>query len=151
MTIPLKIVPWQEGYNYGIGADLVSGGPMGLAVDGRNPNGVTGAHGSLTEFTVQRIQTTSDLEKALDIDVSASYGSAAFGAGVDARFSFAKKCQVQTSSLFLSVVAKVVLEFKQIDDPVLTVNSASLVDNPLAFATRFGNVFVRGLRRGGLF
>jgi hypothetical protein len=151
MTIPQASVPWQQGYNYGVGADLVSGSPMGMVVDGRNPGGVTGAHGSTAQFQVQRIQTTSDLEQALDIDVSASYGAAAFGAGVNARFSFAKESEVQTSSLFMSVVAKVALEFKQIDDPVLTTNSASLIDNPGAFADRYGNVFVRGLCSGGLF
>jgi hypothetical protein len=51
----------------------------------------------------------------------------------------------------MSVTARVQLEFLSIDDPALTADAASLVDHPDAFAARFGNVFVRGLSRGGLF
>lgn len=43
------------------------------------------------------------------------------------------------------------LPFLSIDDPVLTVDAAGLVDRPDVFEGRFGNVFVRGISRGGFF
>jgi hypothetical protein len=143
-------VPWRPGYDFGVGADLLSGGPLALVVDG-TPTGVQQAGGSTVNFELQRIHTTSDLEQSLGVDVDASYGCAAFGAGASARFSFAKSSSVQTSSLFMTVTATVSLQFLQIDGPTLNVAAAGLVDRPDLFEPRYGNVFVRGITRGGLF
>ena len=109
------------------------------------------ASGATVQFEVQRIRTTRDLEQALDISVDSSYGSALFGAGVQARFRFAKSVQVQTSSLFMLVTAVIKLAFLSIDDPQLTDDAASLVDRPDIFNQRFGDTFVRGMLMGGLF
>jgi len=143
-------VPYRKGYDIGIGADLLSGGPLALAVTG-TPSGVEGAGGASVNFTLQRIHSTSDLERALGVDVDASYGSASFGAGVSDRFSFAETSQVQTSSLFMTLSVTVQLEFLQLDSPVLTADAAGLVDRPDQFEGRYGNVFVRGIQRGGVF
>ena len=150
MTIRQATVPFQQGYNFGVGVDLVSSSPMAKVVDDQHTSPGE-APGATVDFTIDRVRSTSDLEKALGIDVDLSYGSAAFGAGVEARFDFAKSCQIQSTSLFMSVIARVQLEFLSIDDPALTADAASLVDHPDMFAARFGNVFVRGLSRGGLF
>ena len=143
-------VPYRTGYDVGLGADLLSGGPMATAVTGA-VTGVEGAQGATVNFTVSRIHTTSDLEQSLGIDVDASYGCASFGAGVSNRFSFAQSSKVQTSSLFMTVTVTVELEFLQIDAPVLTPDAAALVDRPDLFASRYGDVFVRGVQRGGMF
>jgi hypothetical protein len=150
MAIRQASVPWQRGYDFGVGVDLVSGSPMAKVVDDQHvAPGEAG--GATVDFSIDRVRTTSDLEQALGIDVDMSYGSAAFGAGVEARFEFAKKCEIQATSLFMSVTALVQLEFLSIDDPALTDDAAGLVVHPDQFADRFGNMFVRGLSRGGLF
>lgn len=150
--MPLRqiIVPYVRSYDFGIGADLASGSPMGKVVVG-SATPVEQAAGAVGDFQVQRIQTTSDLEQALGIDVEMSYGSAAFGAGGSARFSFAKTSKVQSSSLFMAISTQVELAFLSIDDPMLSDDAASLSDRPQVFAERYGNMFVRGIGRGGLF
>jgi hypothetical protein len=150
MPIPQKPAPWQPGYNFGIGVDLISGSPMArVVVDQHAAPGEAG--GSSADLIIDRVRTTSDMEQALGIDVDASYGSAAFGAGVEARLDFAKRCHIQATSLFMSVTARVLLQFLSIDEPALTSDAASLVVHPDQFEDRFGNMFVRGLSRGGLF
>jgi hypothetical protein len=141
-------VPYQANYDFGIGVDLATGSPMGKSVDGE-VSGVTDAHGATGEFRIDRLYSTSDLEKALSIDVEASGGCGCFSAS--ARMSYAKKSKVQTTSLFMAVTARVALENLSIDDPVLSKNALEIVERSDAFATRYGNMFVRGIGRGGLF
>lgn len=150
MALRQVTVPWVRGYNAGVGADLASGSPMGKVVAGE-ATPVTGAGGSVVDFQVQRIQSTEDLESALGIDVEASYGCAAFGAGVSARFSFAKDSKIQSSSLFMSITVQVELAFLSIDSPALAPEAAAIVDRDDVFEARYGNMFVRGIGRGGLF
>jgi len=83
-------VPYTPGYDFGVGADLASGSPMAKVVDGAATT-VQQAGGSVVNFEVQRIHSTSELEQTLGIDVEASYGCASFGAGISARFNYAKK------------------------------------------------------------
>lgn len=150
MAIRTIEVPYRDGYDIGVGADLATGSPMGLAVDGV-AEGVHGAGGATVSFEVRRIETTEELNESLGIDAEASYGSGLFGAGVSARFGFSKRCAVQTTSLFLTVTARVTLEHLSIRAPRLTVAAGQQVDNAEVFAQRYGNMFVRGLDRGGLF
>ena len=150
MPIRQVYVPYRQGYNIGVGADLSTGSPMGKAVNG-NATKVAGAGAATVQFRVQRIQSTEELEEALGIDAEASYGCASFGAGISARFSFAKKTKVQSSSLFMLLTAQVELAFESIDDPALSDDADGLLDRPDIFVQRYGNVFVRGVQRGGLF
>ncbi|SCL25652.1 hypothetical protein GA0074692_2002 [Micromonospora pallida] len=150
MAIRQVTVPWVRGYDFGVGADLASGSPMGMVVAG-GATPVDNAQGATVNIQIQRIQSTEELEQALGIDVEASYGCAAFGAGVSGRFSFARKAKVQASSLFLSISVQVELAFLSIDDPVLTAPAAESINLPDNFAARYGNMFVRGIGRGGLF
>jgi hypothetical protein len=150
MALHQVTVPFIDGYDFGIGADLATGSPMGKVVSSA-PSGVEHAGGATVNFTVSRIQTTEELEHALNIDAEASYGCAAFGAGVSARFSFAKSTKVQSSSLFMLVTAQVELDFLSIDDVALNPSAANLIDRPEDFKMKYGNVFVRGIGRGGLF
>ncbi len=117
------------------------------------PEGVHGALGATVDFQVRRITTTEELEQSLGIGVEASYGCGAFGAGVSARFDFAKQSQVQASSLFMLVTCSVDLEYLSIKDPELDADAdaAGDIDRPELFAARYGNMFVRGIGRGGLF
>jgi len=123
---------------------------MGKAVTGAESS-VQRAAGATITFDVQRIQSTEELERALGIDAEASYGSGCFGPKVSARFSYAKKTKVQSSSLFMLVSTRVDLAFLSIDEPVLNRDAQGLVSNPAAFKARYGNMFVRGIGRGGLF
>jgi N-acetylneuraminic acid mutarotase len=150
MAIQQAVAPWMRGYDFGIGVDLMTGSPLAQAVID-NHSAVNGAEGSIVSFEVQRIRTTAELEDSLGISADASFGSSLFGAGATVRFNFAKRSKIQTSTLFMAVKALVQLKFFSIDAPVLTPAAARLVDNPNVFDQRFGNMFVRGLSRGGLF
>ena len=110
----------------------------------------TGAGAATVLFEVSRIQTTHDLERKLNVDVNASYNAGLF-ANVSARVDFAQSAQIHTNSLFMVITATVQLGHDSIDDPQLTPDAAALVDNPEAFRLRFGDMFVRGIDRGGLF
>src|SRR6516162_4395205 len=141
--------PWIEGYDFGVGVDLMSGSPMNLAVVDQHSN--AGGAGATVGFRVSQVRSTSDLEQSLGIDVDASYGSVMFGAGVKARFDFAKSSAIQSTSLFMAVTATVQLAFESIDAPALTGTAGQTVDRQDIFEARFGNMFVRGMRHGGLF
>lgn len=129
---------------------LSSGSPMGKVVEG-SANPVTGAAGAVVEFKVRQIQDTEDLETALGIDVEASYGCGAFGGGATARFNYAKSTKVQSNSLFMMVTASVELAFESIDAPVLTSGAKEIVDRTDVFEQRYGDMFVRGVARGGIY
>ncbi|MEU3916996.1 hypothetical protein [Streptomyces sp. NPDC029004] len=145
------IVPMIRGYDFGIGAELNTGTPMSRVVEGERST-TEGSGGAIVNFALQRVHTTKELEQSLGIDVDLNLGCAAFGAGVSNRFSFAKNSKIQSSSLFMTITINMNLASMSIDEPVLTTPDAStLVDNPLVFAQRFGNMFVRGVGRGGLF
>jgi hypothetical protein len=150
MAIQQIRVPWAPGYDIGVGADLASGSPMNSPVK-PEATPVDQASGATIDIQIQRINSTEELERALAVDVEASYGSASFGSGVSARFSFAKNSKVQSSSLFMTVTATVQLEFLSIDTPHLTDAAGAVIQHPELFEQRYGNMFVRGLGRGGLF
>ncbi|NOK12289.1 hypothetical protein [Corallococcus exercitus] len=150
MAIRQVTVPWIRGYDFGVGADLASGSPMGMAVAGA-ATPVENAQGGAVDIQVQRIHSTEELEHALGIDAEASYGCASFGAGIGGRFSFAKNSKIQVSSLFMSITVQLELEFHSIDDPALSPGAAEVIGRPDVFTTRYGNMFVRGIGRGGLF
>jgi len=142
-------VPWKLSYDVGVGVDLASGSPMNKVVDGV-ANGVDNAQGAMVDLFVQRIQSTEDLEQSLGISAEASYGCGCFG-GVSARFNFAQSSKIQTSSLFMTITVKVELGALSIDKVKLDAEADATVGNYNLFTTRYGNMFVRGLRRGGLF
>lgn len=145
-------VPIRDGYDFGVGVDLLSGAVMNQPVNaGAAVTGVEHVGGITVDFIVQRIQSTSDLEQALGIDAEASYGSPSFGAGVSARFNFAKSAKIQSSSLFMTVTATVKLPVLSINAPSLTLEAGKVVDRPDIFAQRFGNAFVRTMERGAIF
>jgi hypothetical protein len=149
-TVPTLRVPYSDGYDYGMGADLLTGGPMAKMVKGAHST-VEDAGGATFEIHVRQIHTTSELERALGVGADASYGAASFGVGVSARFRFARESKIQTSSLFMVVTVEVRLAFESIDEPELTQDALALAADRDAFRARYGNSFVRGIARGGLF
>jgi hypothetical protein len=64
---------------------------------------------------------------------------------------YAKNSKVQSTSLFMAITSRVELENLSIDDPALSPAALELTGRPDAFSSRFGNMFVRGIGRGGLF
>jgi hypothetical protein len=141
-------VPHVDGYDFGVGVDSLSGTVMNLAV---TPTATTptGAAGSDSFFQVVRVTTTQDLQRSLGIDASASYGT--FGASVSGRFSFAQDVSVHSASLFMAITATVHLADLSIPDCVLTSAAAAVAGQPDVFKRRYGDVFARACRRGGLF
>ena len=141
-------VPYQPGYDYGKGADLATGSPMGHVVDG-SFSGVDDATGAVSTFDIRRIHSTAELEKALSISVEASGGCGCFSAS--GRFDFAQSSKIQSNSLFLCISARVTLPFHGIDQPKLSPTAAAIMNDPELFASRYGNMFVSGVGRGGMF
>jgi hypothetical protein len=150
MAIQEIRVPHNAAYDFGVGVDRLSGAAMNKVVGG-DPSGVLWSGGSIQSFEVKRVRTSRDLQQSLGIDVEASYGCATFGAGASARFSYMRDVQVQSTSLFMTVTATVHLADLSIDECVLTPSAAAMVDRPDVFATRYGNMFARACKRGGLF
>lgn len=141
-------VPYKKNYDIGIGVDLMTGSPMGKVVEGE-VSGVTAAGGAVTSFDILRLNTTEDLERALGLSVEASGGCGCFSAS--GRMDYVKKSKVQTSSLFMAITAYITLENLSIDDPSMTPQAVDVSGRADAFDTRYGNMFVRGIGRGGLF
>lgn len=150
MPISQIMTPYRPGYDYGVGADLASGSPMNTVVE-PNADEVRDARGATVGFEISRIHSTSELESKLGINVEASYGCGSFGAGISGRFNFARDAKIQSSSLFMAITANIELAFTSIDHPTLTAESAEIVNRSDVFSARYGNMFVRGIGRGGLF
>lgn len=150
MTIHQLKVPYISGYDFGIGVDVLSGSPMNTVVK-PSYSPVDSSSGANTGFRVYQIKSTEEFEQTLDLDINASYGCGTFGPSMSARFSFAKNVKIQESSLFMVVTSKIELGFLSIDEPVLTDEAIKLVGFPNDFKNRYGDYFVRGIGRGGLF
>ncbi|MFG3141651.1 hypothetical protein ACGFZA_36215 [Streptomyces sp. NPDC048211] len=150
MVLQQISVPHVGTYNFGVGVDRLSGTAMNLVV---NPTTATptDASGSSQSFEVSRVTSTHDLLEKLGVDVKASYGCAAFGAGISARFSFAQSSEVHSASLFMAITATIHLADLSIPECALTAPAAAMVDRPDVFVQRYGDMFARSCRRGGLF
>jgi hypothetical protein len=143
-------VPHLDTYNFGVGIDRLSGMAMNQVVNATQSPPLE-AGGASQSFEVSRVSSTHDLEEKLGIDVNASYGCASFGAGVSARFSFAQNSEVHSASLFMTISASVHFADLSIADCVLTPTAAQVVDRQDIFAGRYGDMFARACKRGGLF
>jgi hypothetical protein len=151
MGLPDLELPDRSGFEFGMGVAATSGSPKNLAVEGEI-TGVQFASGVSSQgFNVTRLNSSRDLQQKLGIDVSASYGVGSFGAGISARIGFTQESQVQQSSLFMSVVCNIKLARLSIDHPKLTNEASELMADVNAFNDRFGDMFIRGCHRGGLF
>jgi hypothetical protein len=149
MPAEMKL-PHHETYKFGLGIDRVSGIAMNLVVEPTqtDPERAPGAQQS---FKVSRVSSTEDLQQSLGIDIKASYGAASFGAGVSAQFSFATSSSVHKASLFLTITATIHFADESIGEVKLTQEAGSMIDNPQRFADRYGDMFLRARKRGGLF
>lgn len=147
MALTQVRVPYVENYDLGVGVDIGSMSPMGKAVAGE-ASGVEGVEGSTVSFAIERVYSTTEMSSKMGISVKAGGGCGVFSAS--ARFDFATSCAVQSSSLFLCAHAQISLKNLSIDDPTLSPAALEIVHDADAFGARFGNMFVRGLERGGL-
>lgn len=150
MAFQTFTTPWVKGYDLGVGIAMPSGSRMARSVE-PSADGVNAAKGSIGNFQVTRITDSSSLQKSLGIDVEASYGAGAFGAGVSARMSFAQSQEINEQSLFLCVMMTIELGFQSIDDPKLTAPASAAAGDAPLFQSRYGEMFVSGMATGGLF
>ena len=143
-------VPYQFGYDYGIGVKGSTGGRMQLGAKG-TPSQVQGASGGSGGFQMIQITQTSELEDHLGISADASGGVGLFSASD--RFNFSRDCKIQTNSISLLLTCTVQNGFSQIDQPVLDDAAAQLVASGQSdlFAQRYGDCFVAGIESGGQF
>jgi hypothetical protein len=143
-------VTYRKGYQFGMGVKSASGSPMAEGVVG-TPTPVQGAPGASGRFQMSKVQTTEEMESHLGISADVS-GSVGLFSASD-RFSFAKDCKVQASSITLLLLCTREFGFVQIDTPALSNDAAALVasGNLALFQDRYGDCFVRGLTSGGQF
>jgi hypothetical protein len=136
---------------YGVGVDALSGALRGDGVIRTEPQEVTGASGQTTQFHMEKVETTEDLQQALHVsaDVDVSYGFA----GGSARFDFAETCAMHGYSIYLLVRAEVGNSFRQMRDVQLKPQASDLLKNGQAdrFREQYGDVYVRGMATGGAF
>lgn len=149
MGLSQVVVPFDRSLDFGIGLESTNASPMGKVVEGEI-TGVAKAEGATVSFEISRIQSTHDLEEKLDIAAKASYSAGPF-ANASGRFNFAQSAAIHSNSLCFAITSSILLGQTSIDDPQLTPAAAALIDNPDMFHTRFGDMFVRGIDRGGLF
>lgn len=149
MSLAQVTVPFEGSFDFGIGLDSTNASPMGKAVQGAVTRVSDAGAGSVL-FQILRIEDTHELEQKLGIDAKASYSAGPF-ANISGRASFAQSVKINESSLFMAISAVIVLGHESINDPQLSPAAAALVDNPETFHVRFGDMFVRGIDRGGLF
>lgn len=143
-------VPYQEGHDFGIGVDSVTGDAHQKGIVGEIST-VEGAGGGSGSFKLIKINNTSDLETHLGISAELSIGVGLFSAS--ARFDYAKDSKVHSEAINLLITCTKEFGFRQIDKPMLDAEAAELVANGNVglFAERYGDYFVRGLRSGGQF
>lgn len=142
-------LPHVAGFDFGVGVERLTGSPMNQVVE-PTPSPPLMAGGGEQSFDVTRIVSTRDLQESLGLSIEASYGCATFGAGASARFGFEQKSQVHESALFMCVTATVHHADLSIDTAVLTRAARDVADSGV-FATRYGDMFCRAQKRGGLF
>ena len=149
MSLSEVTVPFQNSFDLGIGLDSRNASPMGMAIQGKASQ-VDLASGATVRFEINRIKSTAELEDKLDITAQASYAAGPF-ADVSGRFGFAQSSKIEKSSLSFAITSIIKLAHVSINEPQLTPEASSLVDNSLIFQSKFGDMFVRGLDRGGYF
>ena len=143
-------VPYQEGYDFGIGVDSATGDSRQMGIVGTQTQ-VKSAPGGSGGFEVIKIETTKDMEDQLGISADASGGVGPFSAS--ARFNFARDSKVQSKSISVLLTCTRLKGFTQIDKPVLDDDAAKLManGNVSLFKERYGDYFVRGIESGGQF
>ena len=145
------VVPHRNGLDFGVGFEAGSQQLRQSAVIGEATGPLHGGGVSAQKFDVSRVSSSHELATKLKIDVQASYGAGAFGAGVSGRFGYMEESKVQASSVFMAVTCSLMLQDLSIDAAALSPEAAALVNQPALFRERYGDMFVRGCERGGLF
>ncbi|MFI6594775.1 PASTA domain-containing protein [Nonomuraea sp. NPDC050536] len=143
-------IPYQGGMDYGVGIDTPSGNKKALAAMGE-PNEVQGAAGSILTYSMQLLKTEEDLQTHLGISASASGGVGLFSAS--ARMSFSRDQKIHSSAVFFAVRATLQLAFSSIRNPTPNPAAVALINDGDMdrFRGVFGDMFVRGMQRGGFF
>lgn len=143
-------VPFVRGMDYGVGFDTATGSACNKAATG-TPSTPAGDGGDIISFSMEQVETVEDLLTSLGVSAKASGGIGLFSAS--ARFDFAQKCKVHSSSVFLVVSVKITEAFKSIAQPGIEAEAAALLaaNNTDRFREEFGDMFVRGIQSGGQF
>ncbi len=148
--MPEITVPYHYGLVYGVGVDTPSGEARNIAATGESSE-IRNATGDTIDFYMNEITSVEDLHTELGISASASGGFGLFSAS--ARFDYAKNCNIHRSHVFLFAKVSVIQAFSMINAPGIKDDAKTLLEdgNMASFQDQYGDMFVRGLVRGGLF
>ena len=110
---------------------------------------MTGSQGQQVSYSIQRIESLSDLQTALgvNVDANATYGMFSGSAKVD----FANNSTFHDYSIFLLVQVQVTNSFRRILTPALTPQAQQMITqgNFAQFFNDFGDTFISGMSTGG--
>jgi hypothetical protein len=143
-----QAVPYTDGMDYGVGIDTPSGAHCNTGVLGEATT-IPDTSGSIVDYSMRLVDTEEDLHTRLGISASASGGVGLFSAS--ARLDFSKDCKFNSHSVFFVVRISVRLAFASIKAPMPSPTAIKMVEKPGLFRHQFGDMFVRGLRRGGVY
>ncbi len=143
-------VVYQLGYDYLVGVNTPGGDARNVAATG-TPTTIQNAGGDTISFSMTQVNTMVDIETSLGIDAQASGGCGLFSAS--ARMDYAKKCNINSSSVFLIVSVQVTQAFTSVKTLGIDPTAAALIANgkTAQFQEQYGDKFVRGLQTGGQF
>lgn len=140
---------YEFGMDYGVGVDELAGEVRGDALESTEPTRIEGAEGQTVGFSLDRIETSEELQQALGMKVDAK---ASFGLwGGSAKFEFMDKSSLNSYSLYLLVSVNVMNSFRQIRGARLKASAASLLSSSGAdrFREMYGDTYLRGILTGG--
>jgi hypothetical protein len=148
--MPEESVPYRNGMDYGVGIDTPSGASRNVAVLG-DPTEISNAPGSIVTYSLHQVSSEEDMQSQLGISAEAGGGVGLFSAS--ARLNFSKDCSYHSNAVFALVQVSVQLAFSSIRAPTPNQTAIAIAQegDSERFQREFGDMFVRGLSRGGVF
>ena len=140
--------PYAPGMDYGVGLSSLTGTTRGTAVTwSGDPQDVTGAQGQQVSYSIQRIESLSDLQTASESKSTLTPHTECSSAKVD----FANKSAFHDYSIFLLVQVQVTNSFRRILSPALTPQAQQLISQGkfTQFFNDYGDTFISGMSTGG--
>ena len=141
-------VPWQDGFEFGRGVDIVTGGLMPSAIQESQPT----LQSDYSDATyIRMVRTQQDYQREVDASASGSYNADGLTINGSAAFLSA----VRFSETSMTLIASWTAQYGDYDripqPPKLTQAAQKLVDNSLDFRQAYGDYFINGGKRESTF
>ncbi len=139
----------ESGMDYGVGYDSLSGNIRGEGVIRTEPQGIEDAEGYKISFRLRQVTTIQELEKSLEVDLSASIHFTLYGKG-SLKAKYISEQKINKYSIYLLVRVVVKKPLRQMMNVELKNDAEQLLKkNPEKFRQAYGDEFVKGIITGG--